>query len=305
MKIDREFKELEEVMKKLGLKPKDYDYTSDAELEEIVNMQEIKQQEEVKKELYKGIEIVGKDLKEHLEIQGGLLTCKGEQVVVYIKDNTRKEIDDINNNPNAGNRFHIGWCRTLEEMDNRKRFDRYIVTKRDDGKFEIDTAEGKEYVSKLNVCKNCLNHLEYKGYSQEDYSYQQKTQAVEEFNIKEFLNEHEGILRYLKIPERRAETTPVDIRGPEYTIIANKLKNEKNYTCEECAVNLKLKKNRSYLHAYHINGRKYDNSRQNLKILCISCHIGGYHSDTRWVKIHAKDIQACREIKKQQDAGNY
>ena len=303
MKIDDDSQELKEVVRKLGLTPKDYKYTSDLELANLVDIQEIKRREEIKKELYEGVEFEKRDLEEHIKVYGGLLTYKGEQVVIYIKDNTYKSIDDIKDTPAEGNKFHIGWCKTLEKMNQKNRFDRYVVTDRDDGKFEIDTAERKTYVSRLNVCKNCLEHIEHKGYDT-SHSPQQKTQAVAEFNVKEFLSENESIVRYLKLPERRAETTPVDVRSPEYTIMASKLKNEKNYTCEKCGVYLGLIKNKGYLHAHHINGRKYDNKRQNLKILCVDCHIDGYHSGTHLIKVNAKAMQECREIKKQQNASS-
>ena len=300
MKNYHDFPELKKIVEKLGLEPKDYNYTSDRDLQGMINHEKIKRQDNFKKKLYKGIEITREDLEKEIKVYGGLLTFRGENVLLYIKDNGFKSIVDIRNNPDEGKKFHIGWCKTLEKMDNKHRFDRYVTTIKDDGEFIIDTAEEKEFKAKLNVCKNCLDYLHYKGYDFKKHSPTQKKEAVKNFNIKKFFSEAEGIVRYLKIPERKAETTPIDIRGPEYTIIANQLKKEKNYTCEDCSVYLGCSKNRKYLHAHHINGRKYDNSRINLKILCVDCHLNKYHNGTHWMKVNANDIEECRKIKREQ-----
>ena len=44
---------------------------------------------------------------------------------------------------------------------------------------------------------------------------------------------------------------------------------ERNWTCEECEIN--LKQDTKFLHTHHILGRGF-NSPQHLKALCIACH---------------------------------
>ena len=52
--------------------------------------------------------------------------------------------------------------------------------------------------------------------------------------------------------------------------IRDQLLIEKDFCCESCGVQLKEKT--SLLHMHHLNSRKGDNQRDNLKLLCIICH---------------------------------
>ena len=84
--------------------------------------------------LREGIEI---DLAEVEVGAGQLLTYKGEQVILYIKD-TGSSYWTLKNEPEKSKRFHISDCQTLVNMRGAGRYERYVVTNRTDGLFLVD-----------------------------------------------------------------------------------------------------------------------------------------------------------------------
>ena len=71
---------------------------------------------------------------------------------------------------------------------------------------------------------------------------------------------------------------PIAFRNPPPDLFADNpywgalsfwMRNEKQWTCEKCCINLEDRP--SDLHAHHIYGRGF-NSPQHLKVLCIACH---------------------------------
>jgi hypothetical protein len=103
-----------------------------------------------------GIEVSLDDVKVSLE---GYLEYQHERVLLYIKD-TRQTIEQLQDSKKA-KKFHIADCRTLERMRKEKRFDRYIVTQRRDGKFQVDVYnEFKSPIGEremeLPICIICL-----------------------------------------------------------------------------------------------------------------------------------------------------
>ena len=57
--------------------------------------------------------------------------------------------------------------------------------------------------------------------------------------------------------------------SPYWRKLSDWMREEKQWTCEKCGIN--LEKRRSDLHVHHIFGRGF-NSPQHLKVLCIECH---------------------------------
>ena len=180
----------------------------------------------------------GIDLQSLDEIQSladGTLTYKDRPVVLYIRDVPNSGIDGF-----ELARLHIANCRTLQDMRAQKRFARYVVAARQDGKCQINGInEGsatEASVDELLVCQSCLGHLSgAKGHGDE-------TTAA--------LNDYSG----------------------DFGKHAAAAKKRAGFKCEDCGRDLSNPKFRSFLHAHHINGVKYDNSVENLRALCIACH---------------------------------
>lgn len=105
----------------------------------------------------------GKEVSiEDLDPGSGLISYHGRQVLLYIRDHSGR-YDAAIVDGEKGKRFHIAWCRTLDEMRHKNRFERYHATNRIDGLFEIDDGSGRSQDVDLRVCMNCLERLNYKG----------------------------------------------------------------------------------------------------------------------------------------------
>ena len=97
---------------------------------------------------------------------GGLLGFKGAQVILYIREHgdfLESKIESLSNRP----KYHVADCRTLQLMRNQDRFGRYVVTNDVTGRFRLDgKIDGRKGSATLDleVCKNCLTHLNYEGY---------------------------------------------------------------------------------------------------------------------------------------------
>ena len=76
-------------------------------------------------DLNEGIELADLSL---VSSQDGLLSYEGRQILLYIQDHG-SNIENALSNPSAnGRRFHVADCRTLHQMRDQGRFDRYRIT---------------------------------------------------------------------------------------------------------------------------------------------------------------------------------
>ena len=226
--------------------------------------------------LLHGIEIDNKDIDVG---PGQLLTYKGEQVILYIKD-TRSSLWTLQNDPGKSRRFHVAECRTLERMRMDGRFERYVVTIRMDGLFLVDwldpdTRERGETEAGLKVCKNCLSTLNWQGYQRSDAHLQlpngkrqSKNEIWESFTIPDFLMDYSTFFR--SKPSRRDTKAPLNVYIEDWPRISEKKRREARWRCEECRVDLSAYP--GSLHCHHRNGVVTDNSSNNLRVLCVLCH---------------------------------
>ena len=83
-----------------------------------------------------GIEIALDDLSDSAEF-GGLLGYKGAQVLLYIREQKKRQLDGIHEDPSSGPRYHVASCRTLRRMRTLDRFGRYVVTNDVSGTFRL------------------------------------------------------------------------------------------------------------------------------------------------------------------------
>ena len=238
----------------------------------------------------------GKEITlEELEVDGGLLSVQGRQVVLYIPDQGQR-IHDVLAQPSKGKKFHIADCKTLHDMRQMRRFERYKVTNRLDKGFDvygIDPLTKTEIsgVAELNVCRNCLSFLNYKNYRNADRA--SRDTIVKEFKFDEFFSTYNSV--FSRVPKSNIFHT-----GSGYTSdweeISFSYRKSKNFTCEECGVN--LSSHPGLLHTHHINGNKKDNRESNLMALCSDCHKKQPLHDHMFIPY--KDIQAINTLRKQQ-----
>ncbi len=178
----------------------------------------------------------------------GTLRHKNKVVLVYIPYGTNYK-------------FHFSDCTTLNTMKIHGRYDRYILTRRTDGKFKISNQYGGHFLYELSACKYCLGNM---GYSTSDYS-------AKNFDISKFLNTYNENSK-ITIPRYTDSDEVNDNYTSEFTVIAKRIKHRSNYTCSKCGQILQDRAHRKFLHVHHINGVKQDNDLSNLSVLCIRCH---------------------------------
>ena len=195
----------------------------------------------------------------------GTLTYDGRRVLIHIRDvaniGGRKHIP----------RFHIANCRTLIEMKSSGRFERYVVSEREDGNFHIRYDSGPLKITKLDVCQNCLDKLSWNGFSS-DMSKNSRTQIVSSFLPKLFFDKYPKSLHPV-IPSYTSATAPINEYPQNWEEISRELKKQLGYRCQEYGCTIQLSHSDSkFLHVHHKNSLKNDCSPENLICLCIRCH---------------------------------
>lgn len=266
MKLQITFAELDEQRRKLGARLPDW----------VNGSQPLDARAKLLRELSAGVEI---DLSDVDVGPGDLLTYKGEQIVLYIKD-TRSSRWVLENQPEKSRRFHIAECGTLEAMRQAGRFERFVGYNKMNGMFKVDwfdeeTGEKGETEAALKVCKNCLKTLDYRGYASQSGALllptkhrQSKAENWATFSMSEFFMDYSTF--FTSKPSRTDETAQIDRYVQEWAKISEIRREQANWTCEACNVNLQTAPN--LLHVHHRNGVKTDNGRRNLQVLCGQCH---------------------------------
>lgn len=225
---------------------------------------------------------------DELKTVGPYLTYKDEHLVIlYIKNSNSSTEELINNTPSSRNtpKFHIAWCKKVNEMFHNKRLDRYVVSQSDNNLFQVESREENDNVRhmlediQLFPCQYCLDKLSYRGFSYEDQRWSERLDQVEDFNIKEYLEENRGNLTVWKhLPKFKASDKVSGTYTVGFIEISRRKREKNSWKCSTCKVDMNEKK--EGLHCHHINGVKSDNSWSNLKVLCALCHknVDEYHS---------------------------
>jgi hypothetical protein len=200
----------------------------------------------------------------------GTLAYKGGRVLLYIRD-----IEEFSHVQKDLPRFHIAHCRTLDQMLHNNRFERYVVATRIDGLFNLKQKKAWEnkfrpIERELDVCQNCLDHLRWNDFSIRGSIGARRT-AVSGFSIASFFQRY-GVSLFKETPRYSDQDAPVNEYPADFSNISNRVRSERNWTCENCGVNFSSSGDRQYLHTHHKNGVKSDNSPSNLIVLCLACH---------------------------------
>lgn len=217
-----------------------------------------------------GIEL--ESLDEIRVLDDGTLAYKDSRVLVYIRDistyRAHKRLQE------QLPKFHLSNCDTLRKMRQRNRFERYVISTRDDGQFEVrhiqEAGDPVTELLALNVCKNCLDELKFNGY-QRQTPLNIRLQLFSEFKLEDYFTQ------YPRSPINRPplhtdRTSPLNDYTDDFEFISKRLKAEKGWVCPHCHVDLSAPQLRRYLHSHHKNGRKNDNRPSNLEVMCIGCH---------------------------------
>jgi len=258
MKLEVHFPGLEKAVRKMGAPHQDWE----SPLESLEAPDFMIQLGET------GIEI---DLEEVEGTKNGLLSYKGQHVLLYIKD-TRQDRHTLLHDPEASRKFHIAdKCSTLERMREDNRYDRYVVTNRTDGFFLVDaedylSGETDEIEAPLKVCRNCLRELNYEQYDRQMPS--QKKEIWRSFSIGDFFDAH--TTDFLVKPKYTDATYPSGGYTNNWVETSLKFREAANWSCQRCRVD--LSEHKSFLHVHHRNGVKSDNLPNNLEVLCALCH---------------------------------
>lgn len=227
---------------------------------------EAKQAETIREQLstQRGIELEG-GLEEIETDDDGTFSYKGEKVLLYIRDQYHS------NDPGREYKYHICSCRTVESMVRQGRKNRYVITKNTSEKFYVCRIEGSEVVEdgkeKMNVCKSCLQNLNYKGYGR--HGSHQSKRVYREFSLEEFFELY-GETRFAEKPDYSEYTAPINKYSDNRKEISRQYRKKQSWTCEECG--LDLSGDKQWLHTHHVNHHRNDNRDSNLKALCLRCH---------------------------------
>jgi hypothetical protein len=215
-----------------------------------------------------GIEL--QSLDELRVLADGTLAYKDRRVLLYIRDV-----------PNYGRRsrdelpkFHVSNCQKLRDMRAQRRFNRYVVATRDDGKFQInliqDRSETRTSFEELRVCQYCLGEIQYENFSH-NLARATRAKIVSAFTVKRFFELWPVALVDGTGLDTDA-TAPLNDYSGDFGLHAGAAKERAGFRCTVCSVDLSPLSLRQYLHAHHENGLKFDNRAENLRVLCIRCH---------------------------------
>jgi hypothetical protein len=195
------------------------------------------------------------------------LAYKDSRVLLYIRDFT------VYSGRGSEPRFHLGNCRTLKEMRENNRFNRYVVSIKTDGWFNLNvikSGRARTELYNLSVCQNCLDMLIFDSFEMK-WEKNKRLNFVREFKIESFFEKYPKSL-HAKTPLYNSDNAPLNVYADDFKGISRSIRSAANWCCQQCGINLSAPENRKWLHVHHKNGLKHDNSRSNLEALCIGCH---------------------------------
>ena len=192
-----------------------------------------------------GIDVTPKDLE---FLPNGTVAFDGIRVLVYIRDRSAF----------AGMpKFHFANCATLQKMLNVQKIDRFVVSTRTDGLFDMNITgfgQKRSTTNRLEVCKNCLDRLQYNGYSHNKEP-GVKQRMVNDFSIPQFFEKYPRSLIDRK-PRYNSDNAPINDYTDDWDKISLQYRQSVQWRCENCLRLLSQPQQRPYLHTHHRNGMK-------------------------------------------------
>jgi hypothetical protein len=213
-------------------------------------------------------------LDKNFSIKNNELFYKNTKVLLYIRDQAMYgQPEDALKNYKSAYKFHLSWCQTLQTMFNSGKYEKYVVSTRQDDVLLVRAigSNNKVYESeqKLHVCRYCLSTLNYKGYRYATKS--QKDKIYNEFSLKEFFNVQNSDYSFHDMPKHDEYSAKTNIYPDNWEHVSELHRKLCHYRCERCGKD--CSHDHKLLHVHHINGNKQDLRQTNLIALCRKCHI--------------------------------
>jgi hypothetical protein len=212
------------------------------------------------------------DISNVQRLSDGTLAYKDRRVLLYIRDRrASREYDPLHYLP----KFHIANCKTLREMREHGQFEKYVISRRTDGKFKMnfiyEFGKTDSAIHGLRVCRNCLIRLSYKRYRQMDNK--TREEIYENFLVNEYFAAYPNN-QITTLPLHADDTAPLNDYNGGFRETSTRYRAEHGWACEneECRVDLSNPSHHKYLHTHHVNAQKHDDRMGNHKALCIRCH---------------------------------
>ena len=270
--------------------------------------------------------IIGEDLWELAQLNPGKpIIINGEYRHAYIKDHSyhglkSKHDQEVKENSahcfTRGNKVHFYYCKTLSQMRNKGRYDRYRAARKISNSKIIDLRNAKNVETRLAWCQNCLDIFPGKGgfftnksKMAQNGDAQELMDAVRAYHDgkKDLGNKHAAEFRDYK----RGKPIPIDtshvggLKGEfdpagypsNWRTISRRVRKKCGYRCAQCGVDCSAQP--GLTDAHHINGDKSDCHDDNLQCLCKLCHAKqGFHTH---YKPKEEDKQKLRQLQQEQN----
>lgn len=213
-------------------------------------------------------------LDKNFSIKNNELFYKNTKVLLYIRDQAMYgQPEDALKNYKSAYKFHLSWCQTLQTMFNSGKYEKYVVSTRQDDVLLVRAigSNNKVYESeqKLHVCRYCLSTLNYKGYRYATKA--QKDKIYNEFSLKEFFNVQNSDYSFHDMPKHDEYSAKTNIYPDNWEHVSELHRKLCQYRCERCGKD--CSHDHKLLHVHHINGNKQDLRQTNLIALCRECHM--------------------------------
>lgn len=198
----------------------------------------------------------------------GTFAYKDSRVLLYIRD------VHIFGNQEPEPKYHLSKCATIEKMFQSGRRERYVVATKTNGIFHLNIIKKHKAIPddrRLSVCQNCLDRLSFKGFNLQTMNRTRRHRFVAEFLPEHFFAVYPRSLHVEK-PKYDSDTAPLNEYPADFGELSERLRRESGWKCQNCHRILSDPRLRQFLHVHHVNGVRSDNTRQNLKVLCVACH---------------------------------
>jgi hypothetical protein len=151
---------------------------------------------------------------------------------------------------NSYPKFHIVKCQKINDFILKGNFkDRYDFSNSEVNDLTDKTSRKLYKDEKLSLCAYCRKQVRSEIKTTQDF-----------FDLLE--------------EEYKVDDINVDLFGytQGWESISRAFKTRKEYSCEDCGIQITKVLDKRFIHTHHVSGDKTDNSEKNLKCLCILCH---------------------------------